>query len=160
MGVREKLNDAPTPAIAGIVGLVVLVTLFAWWQLRTPDYADVGPGKAFYTVDDGKTLFVDAATRVAPFDHEGKPAVRAVVFRCGDKGGEQFVAYLERTDPTRSTSAKPGPGPMAGGGMNAIEIRRPGEAKWVPLRSTAGAQARLVRCPGGSGDAPPTEVRP
>ncbi len=37
---------------------------------------------------------IDDLDKVVPFDHGGKPAVRAMVFRC--KNGKPFVAYLQR----------------------------------------------------------------
>ena len=40
------------------------------------------PGSAFYTTDDGATLFTDGADRLPPFDHDGKAAVMAAVFSC------------------------------------------------------------------------------
>src|SRR4051812_26868582 len=53
-------------------------------------------GGARFTTDDGRTLFEAPADSLPPFDHDGKPAARAHVYRCG---GKEFVGYLERYTP-------------------------------------------------------------
>ena len=52
--------------------------------------------QVFFTDDDGKTWFPDDAKRVPPFDRNGKPAVRAHVYKCG---GKTFVNHMERYTP-------------------------------------------------------------
>src|SRR5213083_2596184 len=52
--------------------------------------------RAFFTVDDGKTWFIDEATQLAPFQRDGKEAVRAYVIECN---GKRFVNHLERYTP-------------------------------------------------------------
>ena len=50
---------------------------------------------ACYSDDDGATWFVDSAYKVTPFDHEGKQAVRALVFTYAG-GSKHFVVCLMR----------------------------------------------------------------
>ena len=50
---------------------------------------------AYYTDDEGKSYFTDTIYRVPPFDHDGKTAVRAMVFTY-DNGNKEYVAYEMR----------------------------------------------------------------
>src|ERR1039458_9705554 len=54
--------------------------------------------RAYFTTDDGATQFVDSMDHLAPFDHNGKPAVRVWMFS-EDGGKTRFPAYLERFTP-------------------------------------------------------------
>jgi hypothetical protein len=49
---------------------------------------------AFYTDDDGKSFFTDAANKMVPFTHNGKQAYRADVFEGFD--GKKFVGLIYR----------------------------------------------------------------
>jgi hypothetical protein len=94
VGLRETLNE--NPAITTRVTLVVLlfaIGIIVWQLLPPPKQIP----KDFYTIDDGKTTFVDNAAKYPPFLHDGKPAVRARVFTCDGK--VNFVAWLERFSP-------------------------------------------------------------
>src|SRR5687768_1133376 len=92
MGVRETINEKPR-LVAGIAAGVVVIAC-AFIALRM---SNAGPGepsdKAFFTTDDGKTWFVDEATKISPFQRDGKEAVRAYVFDCN---GKPFVNHVER----------------------------------------------------------------
>ncbi len=64
MGLRETLNE--NPAITTRVTLVVLlfaIGIIVWQLLPPPKQIP----KDFYTIDDGKTTFVDNAAKVSPF---------------------------------------------------------------------------------------------
>ena len=92
MGVREALNKSKLTAT--VVAVVVIVGALIAIILQTRgSFAAPGPGEAYYTIDDGKTVFTDKSGRIAPFDKDGKPAYRAHVFNCG---GTQVVGYLSR----------------------------------------------------------------
>ena len=39
------------------------------------------PTSGYFSDDDGKTYFQDDASKIAPFDHNGKQAVSAYLFR-------------------------------------------------------------------------------
>lgn len=54
-------------------------------------------GRSFYTVDDGKTFFVDRI-QVPPYRKGMSEAVGAMVFSC-DGGATKFVGYLVRFTP-------------------------------------------------------------
>jgi hypothetical protein len=95
MGLRETLNERPKlgGALAGaFVVVALLIGMFQVIRQRPPTMSDK-PDRAFFSVDDGKTWFIDEATRLAPFEHDGKEAVRAYLVECG---GKRAVNHLER----------------------------------------------------------------
>jgi hypothetical protein len=161
MSIREKLREKPAVSIAFAIG----ATAVAWFFVgRGPI---VGPQRAstnaYYTTDDGKTVFLDDLSRVPPFDHEGKPAYRVWMFTC-DGGKTKFPGYLERYSPeakkrldaaVASASAQPTSADShahpAGVGPADIEVRKPGEGNpWVSRANMAEAiKVTNVRCPNG-----------
>jgi hypothetical protein len=124
------------------------------------DSAGVGAAsgiKAYFSTDDGKTWFSDDASRPFPFDHDGRPAYRAEIFRCG---GTTFCAYLEAL-PDEERDA------IAGLPVNwqarfaalqsasdQIMVKKPGDAAWVRPGHDTYAQITTPTCPDGSGSAP------
>jgi hypothetical protein len=153
---RDLVNRNPA-ATAGLLILAIAAVVAAtWWQMRqlTPSR----PG-AYFTIDDGKTYFSDDPERITPFEHKGKQAVRAHVFRGPD--GRRFVGYLSRHTPgaadviRKVRNRKPNDPPptpaemgLAQGGR---EFKRPGAAEWVPLKDGAEVQKiTAVTAPDGS----------
>jgi hypothetical protein len=136
-----------------------LALCFIAWTLMTPTPNTAGPpDEAFYTTDDGKTLFADDAAKVAPFDHDGRQAVRAYVFTC-DGGTTGFVQYLEKySDEVKRQlepqSGRPGWRPPTSMAL----VKRPGPGQWVPGMSQEASRLTLPSCPGGKG--PPRQVTP
>ena len=92
MDIRTALNERPV--IGFSVGLLILILAGAaiWSYLRGGQGSAIG--KAFYSDDDGKTWFIDNDQLIPPFDHHGKQAYGAAVYRCGM--GRPFVGYLEK----------------------------------------------------------------
>ena len=166
MGLRDTLNDKPW--IAAAVVLVILVAA-AVVVTRGGRPAPVAAESAFFTVDDGKTWFADDAAKLAPFDHDGKPAVRAFVYRCGD--GTEFANHLERFKPgakkALETAAAEVPddkkppksvGAVRDAYTGGREVKRPGEAKWVVTSDyRAASTVTSVKPPDGCADAEPVE---
>jgi hypothetical protein len=160
VGIREKLNDNPRIATGAMVLVILLAVGFIGLQLWG-DRPPPPPKKAYFTIDDGKTWFVDDINKVAPFEHEGQQAVRCQVFTCND--GEPFVAYLERysaeakkkLEEAREKGAEAAPDPalwetMAMGG---VEVKKPGDAKapWVKqMDYQKAAEIMQAKCPDGS----------
>ena len=162
VGIRQKLSESrKTGMVLGVL-LFIGGTIAVAYQIR-----DFGPRRPtvpqfFYTVDDGTTTFAAAGDSLPPFDHEGKQAVRAYVYECS---GKSFVGYLERFTPeTRKLvmeldevikNAKPGDRPPAnlrqveGARRSGREVKRPGDASWVPVYSQQGAKITDVKCPPG-----------
>lgn len=162
MGVREALNK--NKGVAATVSAVVLcgaVALMIWENTGS------GPTritKAYYTVDEGKTWFVDDANKMAPFDHDGQQAYRADLFK--DSSGKKFVGFLERyTDKAKARVAQLRAKPVSeqnpseiGAIANAgLEVRRPGDTKWVPMTAPQGVAVTNVE---GSDGGPVAGVVP
>ncbi len=111
----------------------------------------------YYTSDDGKTYFADDASKVTPFDKDGKEAVRCYVFKCAD--GKPFVAYLERLEKTSKEKYNAARQQAKKGEMvidleliqmEGMEIKKPGDAKWTKRISAEGDRISQVNCPDGN----------
>jgi hypothetical protein len=149
-------------------GGLVLVGLVLYLVQMPHRHGPVHYTQRFFTVDDGKTWFADSATKIPPFDKDGKQAVLAHVYRT--PSGTEFVGYLERIAP-QVQQALENPTPTGASGqahtdLNAVQdtnaggrqIKRPGDEKWVSITQFPLAPKILaVKCPDGSADAVPVE---
>ena len=160
MGIREKLNENPAYTTGGTIAIIVIALGFIVWQL-IPTRQSV-PTKAYFSDDDGATYFADDIKNIAPYDHNGKPAVKAYVFKCS--GGSKFVGYLEKYAPAarqRLVSAQDKPANMVDPAMqmaaaSGLLVKKPGAGNWVSERQMPAYQAVIaVKCPDGSGDVEP-----
>jgi hypothetical protein len=157
MGLRESLGEKKGMAI--VAGAMLLVAAVALRREAAPTASN----QQFFSADDGRSYFTASVDSVPPFEHDGKPAVRAYVFQCQ---GERFVGYLERykEDARRlvlsnitGKSAAATPQQVAAvqqAQMNGREVKRPGEKQWVNLLSPEGAKVAAVRCPAGKSGTP------
>ena len=170
-GLRESVNRHPKTVIAAI-GLMVLVAVgFTVQQQRPPGMNP--PKYAYFSDDDGKTFFKDAATLVPPFDHGGKQAVAAYVFSGTD--GKPFVAYLERAiggegrakvEQARRdlmTRAMQQAVPMPDSELmelinRNLEVKRPGDRAWVGATDPRAGPIMSVTV--GDAGAPAAPVQP
>jgi len=155
-------------AIAAVVVVAVALALAIFLRSsNTPDVA--GPKKAFFSVNDGKTWFVDDITKYPPFQHEGKTAVRARVFTT-DGGKTSFCGYLERYTPEAKSKLeeadkqgvkRPGTRPPVDLELifQGIEAKAPGGSGWVN-RSAGPAYAAVVIVRGKGPGQNPEEVLP
>src|ERR1700722_15628935 len=92
MAIRETIGKNPAQTKAGSIMVIIIVLGFSIWHAKSGEAS--GASKAYYSIDDGATTFVDDFFKAYPFDHDGKPAYRAYVFQTTD--GKRFVGYLER----------------------------------------------------------------
>ncbi|HZL36426.1 MAG TPA: hypothetical protein VFC78_13990 [Tepidisphaeraceae bacterium] len=165
-GFRDGLNRHRRLALA-IAAFAILASA-AWivWTQR-PVRRDLPPPRtAFYTVDDGATLFVDDAERLPPFDHGGKPAVRAIVYSC-DGGKTRFVGWLQKLPEdalrkalaaARDSKAEDDDDIAAKSGWL---VKKPGDAQWVNSKADLARYYQIVahvKCP--TGDATPMRISP
>lgn len=163
MQIRKGLNRHP--AIAAVIVVVLFTSAAAvvalWVNARRGVPERVA--RVYYSSTDGNTFFADDTNRIYPFDHNGKPAYRAYVYRCNDD--QPFVSYLARyTDAARARLMELGASPTSDAAAEAaqlrntaIEVRRPGDSEWVGLFTAAGQEiARHPPCPDG-GRAVPVE---
>jgi hypothetical protein len=156
MGVRETLNKQKWVGAAFAAVLILaaggLVTYTEWPQHHFS-------GKtAFYTDDEGQTWFIDSVYKTTPFDHDGKQAVRAVIYSY-EHGGKQFCAYLMRDNPSDkkrlddavATAAAAGKPPSSvdlfenQGILNNMQIKQLGPGHpWVPILGPDGSNVTTV----------------
>ena len=164
MGIRQTINEKPALTTAVTGGVILLAIVVIIWQGCGGSGGEGGlvSDKAFFTIDDGKTFFVDKSSNIPPFQKDGKFAVRAQVFTCDD-GKTKFVGYLEMYAPQDKammeamakgqTARSPGPMPtpyMSGQPL----VKKPGAPQnaWVgisPATSMLYQQVVSVRCPDG-----------
>jgi hypothetical protein len=150
VGIRESLNKNPAITTGATVAIILLAICVIMWEVL-PSRGLRASTKAYFTDDDGATYFSDDVTKVAPFDHDGKEAVRCYVFTCPGHG--KFVGYLEKF--TKDTQTKilarlavPGAPPIDQMELNmGRRLKKPGDSKWVPVQSPAGQAITDVKCP-------------
>jgi hypothetical protein len=138
-------------AICGIVIVAAVIIIFA--ESRSASLQKID--RAFYSDDDGQTYFVDSVDKLFPFDHNGKQAYRAYVFKCGD--GTTFVGYLARyTDSAKSRLQELMARPynevaqqIADAESAGTEVKKPGDSTWYPQTSPRAAEILLPKSPKG-----------
>jgi hypothetical protein len=151
------MNRNPGITTGVTAGIIVLALLFIIWSnWSSSSVGGATGGKSYYTEDDGVTYFADDNTKIPPFDHNGKQAVRAYVFQC--KGGKPFVQYLERYTPDAKTKLEanrtkktPDIGLLEGINFEGLEVKKakaPAD-KWIKQSSPAYAQIVQPKCPDG-----------
>lgn len=166
---RDKMNQYRSVGIgASLCAIVLALAFIVWWEARgSRPASSAAVTNAFYSDDDGKTWFIDDLVKVVPFDHHGRQAVRADIFRCTN--GKPFVGYLERYSEAvkdKINAAAVGhPDAVATAMMDEVmEVKRPGEAKWIS--PGGGSQSEYnktitVACPegeaGGAGVVSPAD---
>jgi len=131
MGLRQAIQNR-----AGVVALIAVATIAisvislviqAAGVHRTPTV------KAFFSCDDGKTWFKDDGTKAFPFQHDGEPAYRAQIFRCGET---EFCAYLESLPENVKEGIDVLPDGLARvaalqSASDQILVKKPGGTAWV-----------------------------
>ena len=142
---------------ASVATLVALFVILVQLHFHRADRSLI-PARAFFSVDDGRTYFSDRSDKLPPFDHGGKTAYGAVVFRCAE--GKPFVAFLLKYEPadiqqleTRMKRSEP-PNLILSELGALAEVRKPGGSLWISLKSDPRGYVRIAKpaCPGG-GDA-------
>lgn len=152
MGLREKLNQNSRLTISVVGVTAMLATAFVVMQVFAGRKAfPLKSPEAYFSDDDGKTFFVASDDSVAPFDHNGKQAMRASVFECC---GKRYVGYLERYTADAHKLKVAGKGTRETD-MFGREVKKPGESKWVNAHDLAAASKITdVRCPHGANASP------
>ena len=158
MGIRETLNKNQALTTGATIGIIVLAIIIIVWQMM-PEKPPRLLTKSYYTDDDGRTWFEDSADKLVPFDHGGKEAVRAHLFKCGENG-EKFVGYLEKLDPRAKARldefnsnpnnrgrVMPGQAEMEEG---ARLVKRPGDKNWMLDTNPNAGRLTTIKCKDGS----------
>jgi hypothetical protein len=150
--------------IAALILIVASMVLLANWRKEATAPGAVPLKQVYFTDDDGQTWFADDATKVYPFDHGGKQAYRAYVFKCGESG-KPFPAYLEQikeetrtkiADLRANPSTQPSPDQIERAIQGGRQVRKPGTEEWIDAQSEAGEAITTPTCP----DNPEGEVFP
>jgi len=167
--IRETINQKPKlTAIAASVIALTAVFLILWNFFAGQGYAqNTYRGKTFFSDDDGKTWFIDDASHLPPFDHDGKTAYRAVLYRCGS--GKPFVAYLGKYSDAQfarmaemkkeMSERDPGMDPQRLFATIPMDVKKPGQTEWAAglapkgktYDDTAYEKVTTVSCPEGAG---------
>jgi hypothetical protein len=159
MALRDTLNENPRVITGITVALIVIVLAVLLW----PGGGEAGnlaaaaaEAKVFFTIDDGATHFPDDAKKVAPFQKDGKEAVRAHVFQCGT--GTPFVNHLSRFvgDGKRAMEEAMKKGGRAANDptlVEGMEVKAPKGKEWVKITDPKAQAILQVKCPGGGTDA-------
>jgi hypothetical protein len=160
--IREMLRSKPQVGVGICVALLALGLVVAWSTMgSSAASAPSVPAKLYFTDDDGKTYFADDSALVPPFDHNGKQAYQAAVFKC--PGGQPFVGYLMTY--SRSGKSQLEAMPESTRRSASVEVmnirkgeslvRKPGDKVWASLAGDRPVgQILNPACPSGSGDRP------
>jgi hypothetical protein len=157
VSIRETLNNKPAVVTGVTIGIVVIALVAILLQSRREKPAPVS--KAYYTTDDGATVFEDDLEKTTPFPHDGGSAVQAHMFSCDD-GRTKFVGFLEKLpDKLPQATAAHGHDPR----MFAALVKAPKNpsAKWVNKTASEGiAVIAAIKCPDGGGSGPAVGMFP
>lgn len=158
MAIRESLHRRRGVATGVGIACVALAAFLIFRNGAGRPKGYTGFGKAWFTNDDGQTWFAESAATIPPFDHNGKPAYRAQVYRCAH--GSAFVAYLMSYAPSDKKSIEQA---IAGGKTREEildlemslrpQLKKPGPGDWVRMTpKTADAYFNMMKpsCPDGS----------
>jgi hypothetical protein len=151
MGLRESINAKPRLSVTLAASIAIVALAYTVWNVLG-SASDGLSGEVYYTIDDGKTWFADAADKVPPFEIDGKPAVRARVYRCPE--GQAFVGYMEKfsqegkaaLDGLRQRNEMANSGAVAAIYESEILVKKPGDAAWHGPRTPEGSKAVIVGC--------------
>jgi hypothetical protein len=160
MSIRESMARR-TPVWGGVGACMIVVALgIVAWQLSNGGVQSRGEN-AFYTIDDGQTMFVEVRSKSVPFEHNGKLAYRVHAWRCGD--GSKVISHLSRNrtqSPTERDTSTPSATrdratlEVAGerSRLADVEVRDPGSPPdaWFPADSPQGRQITKPTCADGS----------
>lgn len=100
-GLREIINEKKSVFLVSGILMVVFAGSYLIYTQR-PQPRPQGD-KAFYTVDDRQTWFIDSVYKTPPFERDGKIAVRAMVYSYDD-GRRQFCPIVEQYTPEMKKS--------------------------------------------------------
>jgi hypothetical protein len=157
--VMRQISAGKAIGISVVAGILLIVIARGFSGSAGSGAKDAG-GRAYYSDDDGETTFVDDAMKQSPFNHNGKEAVRVLMFRCG---GTTFIGYMERYskeslaaiekakhDPNFELTMLKGIQP---------DVKKPKQGTWVGENSPEGQSIVDVKCPDGK-DGPVERVVP
>lgn len=154
MGIRKWIDEHQAITVvllvAGIGG-----SLYFALQYMNPRPTWKVPDKGYFTTDEGATCFVESLTKIPPFEHDGKEAVRDFVYSCDD-GRHRWVAYLGKYSAKDKAAIESGTLKVEEATML---VKAPGSSEWISQSSPRFAKV-FVQAPPGMGKEPPAPVWP
>ncbi len=167
MGIRQSLNE--NPVVTTIITVVIMVSAIGFIGYKiffggapSPKF----PSTSYFSDDNGATWYIDDAKNIPPYDHNGKKAYIAKLFRCGETG-KPFVGYLEGFDDEAKAKIadkmqKEGRPALAAERLymnRGMMIKRPQDTDWVESKGDSRdpdtmkkwAEIMNPKCPGDSG---------
>lgn len=170
-GIREALNRRPAIGV-GLGGLVLVVAAVVIVAQARGCRGTAGGGgdlaKAYFATDDGKTLIVDDATKVPPFDQNGQTYYRAVTYRCKKTADNPVVVtHLEKYPPDVKQQMEQARSADVMATLTAFQrfshlkqVKRPGEKEWVSLSDKPAERQKYqeVMAPPKLADCPPEDL--
>jgi hypothetical protein len=153
VAIRESIAKHQKLSAVGSGTVLIGAILFCVWNQRAQTLSP--PTRWYFTVDHGKTWFVDDINKVPPFEHKGQQAYRARIFTC-DGGSTEWCGYIERCNP--KVKAKVDESVARGVPMRDLirlitdnmEVQRPErpDSAWVPSnKAREYAEVTGVKCP-------------
>jgi hypothetical protein len=126
------------------MAMIVAALAYAGVQVHLQNRVHV-EHQAFYTVDEGKTLFVNDLSRIPPFSKDGQEAVRAAVYT-DDGVKTQWVAYLQKYSDDDKNTLETNPKSYLTGVPILPLVKKPGAQVWTSQLKNP-KQARDIMSP-------------
>jgi hypothetical protein len=156
VGIRETINKNPALSSGAVIAIIVLALAVIVWEL-SPSRGPKPGDQLYFSDDDGQTFYADAMSNLPPYQHDGKDAVMACVY---EAGGQKFIGYLKKYTPELIAEIND---PTADADIpSGSLVKRPGDANWVPQKSTQGRDivTNIKLPPGVTGPAVPVAPDP
>ena len=148
MSLRNKINQYPVIPLLGVL-IALSVCGYIVWDLISGGSPGSLPSSwiAYYSIDDGKTIFADKRPPSQPFQKDGKDAYLAIVYTCDRNKTTIVQALIKRTEETFTH-----PGSPEKLTRSVSYIKKPGDTTWVSEDNFGkwSAIERAPRCPDGS----------
>jgi hypothetical protein len=165
-GLREILKNNKAAQVIVPAVLILAAAVLLYFQFAGGNGLPLGVSRsAYFTTDENATgdaavsaLFVDDVNKIPPFDHNGKPAYKAVVYVTS--GGKKWVNHLVRYTPqmkkkleeeaqdNRKKGIQTGPD-FSSAGDGGMEVKQPGPGAWLKASDNTFAQVARVSLPSG-----------
>jgi hypothetical protein len=160
------------PVVTTILTVVIMLAALGFIISKFIGHAGPAPKiptTCYFSDDDGKTWYIDDTKHVPPYDHNGKTAYRALLYKCPN--GKPFVQRLECFDADSKgkieaeiASGKPALSAEYQYLSHGMMIKRPGETEWVQLKEGDSdsqikwGKVMSATCPDGLPNARPVSV--
>jgi len=154
MGMRNWIQKHQMVTAIAVIGAMAGSLWFCLREMNPRPTWKV-PTEGYFTTDDGATCFVESLTKIPPFEHDGKEAVRDFVYSC-DGGEHRWVAYLGKYSDEDKQAIESG---TAKAGDRTMLVKAPGSTEWISQGSPKFAKI-FVQAPPGMGSEPPAPVWP